>query len=343
MPQVSTGEVVVRQFEEKDTAAAAALLVAAFGRWPNLPVAVSAEEHLRWKIFGSPGAPFPSVVAVEGERVVGTGFRHYDAARVAGEAMECMAGNDSAMHPDYQGQGVYSRLRKLRDEVNQGRARFQIGHSGSSVIATRMDDWNWIPLGHPVALLRWPGRPGLAGRPGERLRRTPRLPAGLTLATATAFDARVDALYERAAPQFELIIDRTAARLNWRYCDPRGGTFAVRFAAEGETLAGYSVLRPAGRVGFLADLLVLPGREDVARALAFDAVAQLRRGGARVIRVWLPERHPYQASLRAAGFAVAGRRLNVRYRSWPGGEQAAALLGRRDARLHYMLGDTDLV
>jgi hypothetical protein len=58
---------------------------------------------------------------------------------------------------------------------------------------------------------------------------------------------------------------------------------------------------------------------------------------------WLPERHPYRAVLHRAGYFDARAKPFITYR--PCGAEASDLkfLARRDTRVHFTLGDTDLV
>src|SRR5690606_5373908 len=83
---------------------------------------------------------------------------------------------------------------------------------------------------------------------------------------------------------------------------PRAGRFTIRVAeADGEVL-GYSVIRTARATADIADLLVLPGRPDVAEALVRDAVAVSKQSGSSAVRSWMIRGHPYEALLGNVGF-----------------------------------------
>jgi len=55
---------------DADVAAMVVLLRRAFPRWPAVPLQVTPEEHLRWKVDGPPGYPGWVQIVRHGERVV---------------------------------------------------------------------------------------------------------------------------------------------------------------------------------------------------------------------------------------------------------------------------------
>jgi hypothetical protein len=161
--------------------------------------------------------------------------------------------------------------------------------------------------------------------------------------TVVSIDQRFDALFEAAAGSFDLIGERTADYLTWRYGDPRGGRNVVRELVEDDRLAGYAVVRFAGDRAYLSDLLALPDRPDSVDALVADAVEVAARGGAAILECWLPRRHPYRAALRRWGFLDRGRDAGISCHAVEMPEAELAPLDDPRARIHYTLGDTDLV
>ncbi len=167
-------------------------------------------------------------------------------------------------------------------------------------------------------------------------------PARWSIRTLAAFDERTDAFCAEASRAFDLIQYRDRRYLNWRYCDPRGGPFTVRVAEEAGELLGYLALATAGPQAKLADVLTLPGRDDVARALVMDAVQQARAAGKSSIRAWLPRSHPAMAALRENGFfRIQGAGTLTYDDRTP--ERILAFLAEPTAPVHYVLGDTDAI
>lgn len=324
-----------RAFVEADLPGVLELLQATFGDWPRLPVAVEPLEYLRWKLVDRPYATLADVVAVDGERVVGSFFRWLEPAWFNGRHTALGSGSDIAVHPEYRGQNVYSLMRDLRDELSAGPYVFQLGHTQNDIIRARQAFHGWIPVRPPMDVMaRRLGRLRAVRGPGPE--------AGATLRDIGQFDEMTDHLFESVMPTCAFITERRSARMNWRYLDTRAGEFRVRGAYEGHGLAGYAVTRLAGRRSFLADLLVSPGRNDVGRQLVGDALRLASDAGAAVIRTWMQATHPLRPMLERAGFR---RETTVDLRYRPGTMTVAdgACLEHSRGWMHYMLGDTDLL
>ena len=182
----------------------------------------------------------------------------------------------------------------------------------------------------------------LLGRRVGRLRGGRPLAGAAELRDVERFDGATDELFEVAAEGCGFIVERSAARMNWRYLDVRAGDFRARGAYEDEQLVGYAVTRLAGRRAFLADLLVAPGREDIVTQLVADAFGTASAAGAGVIRTWMQEAHPYRATLARAGFGREST-VDLRYRPGAIGAEELGLFEDEAGWMQYMIGDTDIV
>lgn len=340
-----------------------ALYARAFTRWPRLDPPVSRAEYLRWKME-SPGAPFAAVVGRLGSRLVfARTVVRYD-VRVHGARRVMIDLPDLAVEPEYQGQRISSvgsawaeqRLPsdlQIEDSTHP-RVAGRTLRTGSRPVANCVrplhlvcDVRRWasewrsirrIPEAAAVLAARW-----LAAGWSLHARRSRAASPTGAIRTVTRFDARADCFFERAAAPFDLIFEAGRDYLNWRYCDRRAGPFVVRAFERAGELEGYAVARAAPPEGFVAELLALPGRLDVVEALARDVTGLLREKGAARIVCWLPARHPYRSVLRRLGFLSLGRHFPSRYRAERVRLEDLEFLERRSARLHYVIGNTDIV
>ena len=114
-------------------------------------------------------------------------------------------------------------------------------------------------------------------------------------------------------------------------------------AEEGATILGYAVARASHGVGYVADVLALPGRLDVVSSLLGQALTSETLGAVRRVECWSPVHHPYRRVLSELGFVEKKR--TVRLRVVPRGERADPVVFRDDPRasIHVLAGDTDLV
>jgi GNAT superfamily N-acetyltransferase len=364
-------DLVFRPFHEDDLEALLGLFQAAFPRWPRVDVSVEPIEHLRWKMRLDETEERRSNVAELDGKIIAGSVSVSARAKLRDRIVLCSHGSDTAVHPAYQGQGVLSK-RRQRSRSDQSEFTLMLGGKSTHpamIGARRHNTRNRELIGNPteryVRPLTWAG---LSSTTKLRWRRSPpklvrslrqtvgwlagraRSASGDTatcsVSDAASFDDRVDALWEAGSQRFDFAFVRDLQHLNWRFADKRGGNFTIKLAEQDEVLLGYAVLcgESDGDKGYLADLLVLPDRLDVTRALVRSALGHFRRTNRALVECWLPRRHPYRSALDRLGFL---RRPQTRYAGayLPMGapEEELAFLKEPDARIHLTLGDTDVV
>ena len=172
--------------------------------------------------------------------------------------------------------------------------------------------------------------------------RAPR--AQCSIHSVERLDERFDAYFEQAATAFDFIYMRDREFMDWRFLDPRGGNFTVRLAETDGQVLGHSVLKATGARGYIVDLLALPGREDVVRALLDDALRQLRARDVAAVHAWMVKNHPYMRELRRLGFVNSRHEtgLTLRPQLMPQSE-IEFLWNDPHARVHFTHADSDLV
>jgi len=333
-------EIEYRGLEERDLPSLARMLEAAFGRWPRLPLAAGAVDHLRWKFFAHPNAPFPHAIAVLGDEVVGATLRLLEGARLAGERVAYASGSEIAVHPRFQGERIYRQLRVVKWDMGEGTFAVQVGHTGNALIASQQPKRRWTPVANATLAL---AAPATRSGPRKAWRTTPQDAASpLRIEQLSRFDERTDALFDEASQQFDFIIDGYQARMNWRYCDRRGGEHVVLGAFDGGDLAGYAVLGLFGERAFLEDVLVGRGGSDAVRALAVAVRREAAQGGAKSVRGAFAAVHPYRDGLLAAGFRPATGRTALVYRGRGATAAQLAVFDDPSGTIHYPLGEIHL-
>jgi hypothetical protein len=163
-----------------------------------------------------------------------------------------------------------------------------------------------------------------------------------SIADCARFDERIHVLYREAARQFDLILARNKDYLNWRYCDPRAGTFRLRVAESEGRILGYTVLAASKGRAQVADVLALPDRLDVVASLLDDAIAYAVASKAGMLECWCPTHHPYKSVLLGRGFQ-SKRTIKLTYLALRAPRAEVDFLADRKAAIHFQLGDTDLV
>jgi GNAT superfamily N-acetyltransferase len=328
------GEVTVRPFRPEDEGGLLRLLIAGFGRWPGREVTVSPAEHLHWKLRSDEEALASHVVAEAGGRIVGCRlFRLFDVA-TDGRSLRASWGSDVAVHPDFRGLGVMTRVYGFSHALLCRSIDLQFSGNTKVPAVRRLNDGEGLePFGNLLDLLERPA--GATSAAGEN--------AAWTIGAPAQLDERFDAFWDDARRPFEFITKRDRSALNWRYCDVRGGSFQVRTAEQEGRVLAYAVYKREHDKGYIADLLALPGRLDALDGVVAEAVRHFDGAGLAAARCVLPSHHPYREVLLRHGFA---RRRRYARQCWGPLRTPASELGvlaDPQAALHFTLGDTDLV
>jgi predicted N-acetyltransferase YhbS len=326
----------VRLQRPEDDAGIVEVLRAAFGRWPKIDAGVPAIDHLRWKKSNDPESAEYNCVAIADGRIVGAQAYWIQDVKIGARILRDAQGIDFCVHPDYQGHGIRTAMKKLAYETVELTTEFAISvdgdHPAMVHMVSKVNDERF-ELANKVNILDAP----VPSRP-----RAHPAPARLSVREAAQFDERADEFCSAASEPFQMIFVRTQASLNWRYADRRAGAYTIYLAEEGDRLLGYATARASEGRGYLADLLALPDRLDAARELLRAAFAGFASAAATTAECWSPIHHPYQAVLSEAGFSSKRRTRPIRAR--PRGATVDPVDFRDNPRalIHLSSGDCDV-
>jgi len=160
--------------------------------------------------------------------------------------------------------------------------------------------------------------------------------------TVRHFDESFDVLFERVSAGVSCVVEKDAAFLRWRYGpgSPQSPV-TVLGVREAGGLAGYAVVRTVsgGLDGYVLDLVALPGRRDVARALLRESVRLLREAGAHIIRYRFSDSPtgPRSSDLLRLGFFHRNDRRNTLMTKFA--DEAQHERATSVARWSYNIGD----
>jgi hypothetical protein len=297
-------------------------------------------EHLRWKLHSHEQATRLHLVAEKDSRIVAARLFLASDIKVRERLLLCYQAVDVCVHPDFREAGLiatmqthdYDHYERAFDFKLIGQGR----HPAMKKLRRRLGS---EPFGNAIEVLAYPLPPRSASS-----RRAGPQDQSWTIVEPAMFDDRINEFWEEASRPFDFIIRRTDEFLNWRYSDRRSGRFTVKMAEQAGRILGYGVLCMSKGRGQIADLLVLPARDDILRALVREAITHFREERATAIRCWLPSHHPYRDILQRLGFVGARRRkLPLGYRPLRTSAAEMEFLHSRNAAIHLTIGDTDFV
>jgi hypothetical protein len=114
------------------------------------------------------------------------------------------------------------------------------------------------------------------------------LSSNLVVQVLNEFDESFDTFFENIAAVVPCLPEKDRAFLEWRYGPGSPHAPVTVLAVQGgEGLLGYAVLRitsTAPRYGYLLDVMTLPERRDVGRALLRETIERFIRSGVYVVR-----------------------------------------------------------
>lgn len=327
----------MRYFHDGDEIRLADLLMAAFPRWPAIDTDVSAIEHLRWKLHSGPDSTRYHIVAELGSRIIAGRFFIPQTAKMGSKVIAVRQGVDTAVHPEFRGHGLMTALTyPMPERIRQGfDADFSVNSDAQALVKMRQyDERDNVYATVEVLRARADAVPHDAVHVA---------PATVDIDVVGQFDGSVEQFFEQASAPFWFIVRRTAHYLNWRYVDRRAGDFTIKIAKRDGKLLGFVVSKTSGETGYVADLLCLPGCEDVAACLAQDALADFRSRRVDSVEWWSTPSHPYRRALTALGFREKKRTLRFYFQPISLTDDECAPFSDPRSVMHLVAGDTDLI
>ena len=270
-------------------------------------------------------------------------------------------GDDLVTHPDYRGMGATKSVNGLRDSWEK-----EIGLVLSYVITTnpivvesaRRTNAKELPyrINHMIRIKdvnqyikKRKLNPTLLS-PGLSLLKTVSNIGAKHIDHKRDFDVAerpfseaINSFWEKARVQFDFVIEKDLGQLSWRYQHGLGD-YVVFQATKGKEILGYIVLenkREGDYVeGFITDLIMLPGRNDVAVALVDEAVKYFNNESVNAIHYRCVNGHPHQELLKSFGFMAPPKAIDmymILYYKDP--RLHEPLINAKPSRLYFSYGD----
>jgi GNAT superfamily N-acetyltransferase len=360
--------VTVRNIQPGDERGVVELLILVFGGWPHLDISCSSLEYWRWKYEGrtSLGKFIVLAETEDGELV---GCLHTIPVEFKGVhgVERCAIGMDLAVHPGYRGRGISGMLSKaINESLHEVGFRFSYQITSHPRVISRVIKTHMCFNGRILNYVRvvdvdrqleaMPMKRGWMVKAGYEILRGfnrvmnslgPRVSQGrLSVVEDTGFGVEADALWDKVSPYYSFMLKRDPVYLNWRYCDSRVGGYEIRKAYEEGVLLGYCVFR-ANRfreeypVGYVLDLVAVPGRVDVACSLIREAVRYFDDAGVNVVNVMVMEGAWFIDALRLNGFLNSRVKLNVYLDTFGDADLVRNLVDLEPGRVLVSWGDHD--
>jgi hypothetical protein len=170
----------------------------------------------------------------------------------------------------------------------------------------------------------------------------------LSISHVDSFDMRINSFFDTIKNNYNFIIEKYQAFLNWRYCDPRGGKFTVKIAETDNKIVGYMVLRinkynEQYHEGYIVDMLCDPNQRAVLESLLLDALRFFDESDVNIIHSYAFENCFDALLLRKYGFFSAqnDHRLFLLPLAYDG--NIDILTSTSPEKIHYTFGSSDWI
>lgn len=278
-------------------------------------------------------------------------------------------GVDFAVHPDYRGRGISTKLNDMTDRLLKDTGvAFSYAIVGNPILIKTYSK-RYLEFPHPItnfvrirdidAQLKaipmerpWLVKSGyntvkLLNTARQRLNKKKPRKMEFRIACLDRFDNRAEDLWEEISVDHDFICDRSADYLNWRYCDTRAGNFKVIIAeGDDEELLGYSVLRinrhlEGYPVGYIVELLTCTGRMNAVEALVADSIIYFDTNDVNIVNCLIPKGHPYERALERLGFVDSRVKMRIFVDEYTTEGFFNEIVGSSPRKIHFSWGDHD--
>lgn len=365
----------VRQFRSGDEYKIIELLELVFGGWPHFDLKCSSLDHWYWKFEGYHPENQIICVAESGEKIIGCNQGQYARIKIGDAIILSRQGVDTAVHPDFRGKGVYSRLDKMKDTLYEKTDIKFVYFATTNPIVVKVDvKLGSRPFPHAVTkMIRVRNVDSLAkerqndsffkklevrylvkiaklfNRFERFLLKTPKNDSdGLLVSDLEVFDEQANTLWDEEKKNYSFIKERTSEYLNWRYRDLRGGDYIVKQVRQGNTLLGYMVLRikkynPGQIEGYIIDVFTPLNRPDCFEALVREGVKFFDDAGVNTIYYCGVMGHPYLNLLKRYEFLDSRSIVNIYFGATLDEGNLSQFINAPPGRLLLHFGDMDWI
>jgi hypothetical protein len=313
----------IRFYQPEDDKHIVELLKKTFPKWNNFKDPLNL---WRWKYVDTPQKTVVTVIVVD-NKIVGCNHNIIYNAKIGSEVESIQYADDLAVDINYRGQGFWGKIRDFK-RTRVTPIKYKFSTTVNPIVRESREGRNRGILPFPVTrmvkikdiglhLRMRPMKNTLSVKYGYIIlnlinRITNQFSSHIkridefNLVPITEFDEGIDNFWEKIKDDYNFILERKQAYLNWRFRDNERGKHVKIQAVKGEEILGYMVIGLKEEEGYtegqIEDLIALKNRLDVVDALLGYACKYFDGLGVNTVYYQVVEGHPYQIVSKLKGF-----------------------------------------
>ena len=364
-------EILIRPFKISDEENIVKLLVDAFNGWPHFNIESTPLEHWKWKYNDNPKKGRVIAIAEKDGKIIGVDHGYYLNIKIGEEVLLSGQATDLAVDANFRGQGIMGKVSRFKKPIME-KEKVKITYGLSSHQRVLAHDLKDGRLNFPYALRhyikindirrhlkilksdnkllketgynifdKWSKLKNIINRKNDYHLND------FKISDIMEFDNSFDIFWNDVKGEYDFIVERSNEYLNWRYCDKRGGDYRVKKAYDEDRLLGYAVTRVNRYlenypIGYLVDLLALPGRADVTEALMMDALTYFSGLKVNAVHALAIQGHRYEELLSKNNF-VKLTDYQILHNIIDTGLDLTQFTSAPSNRMHFVWGDSDWI
>jgi hypothetical protein len=287
-------------------------------------------EHWDWEFLKNPSGLGEIMLAVDGEKIVG----HYavipERIKIKGVPVVGTLSLDTMVHPDYQGQQIFTKLAtSLYEDIGKKGMPITYGFPNQNSIHGIVNKLQWkeiatlpvlqLTIGAEKVITRALGS-RLLGKAGslffgrKRLKETPASEGKeWKVEKVTAFGEEFDQIFDQGSAGMNVTLIRDSKYLNWRFIEKPENDYESFSIADKERTYGYIVLKIEEKFdlksAFITDYFSRGDNPSLDRQLISFGTDYLNWRGVDIIVVVMFPHISYYKILRKLGYFRIPKRL----------------------------------
>lgn len=344
------------------------LLEICFDGWPEKDLD-SKVDFWRWKYLDNPLKSSIVVVGLDDDNIMSCEHGIQTNGKVGSKSFLINLGSDLCVHPEYRGRGIRHKLYEVRDiEREKKGVAFHCSTTNNPIIIRGQLKRNRPQFPHQfIELVKiqdiqkhldetnttgsWFKMPivEIMKLINKVTKQSEEKVENMVIKKIDFFDENIDGFYRKIRDNYHFIVERSKEYLNWRFSDIRGGKFIKFIAEENGEIQGYIVLRinrfnAEYPIGWIADLIVLQGRIDVAKTLVRTAVEFFDAENVNVVRYWVVKGHPFENVVKEQGFLdIRKSAPHIGMMNLSVSENFSEFMASKPEQLHFQAADTEYI